>query len=240
LVLDEADRMLNDETFKPDMETILGALPKDRQTLMFSATTLKTLDTMLPKQLILGNNHEVEVINTTAEFIKTVEGLDQQMVVIPDNLKEFYLIYILKNLLDKSNLNQAMIFVQTCQKCHYMFLLLKHLEFNVTMIHSMIGQQKRLANIEKFKASKSKILVATDVASRGLDIQSVDMVINLDLPKNPKDYVHRVGRTARAGRNGTSITCVSQYDLKLLYAIEDFVKTKLTKIDLDESKVLDD
>ena len=129
------------------------------------------------------------------------------MLVIPENLKEFYAIHIIKTLLQKGK--QAIIFVRTCEKTHYFFLLLKSLEINVTLIHSLIGQQKRLANIEKFKAGRSQVLIATDVASRGLDIQSVDLVINLDLPQQPKDYVHRVGRTARAGRSGVSYTLVS-------------------------------
>lgn len=114
------------------------------------------------------------------------------------------------------------------------------MEGGVTYIHSLLNQKKRLANIARFKSSQARILVATDVASRGLDIPSVHLVLNFDVPKNPKDYVHRVGRTARAGRGGTSMTLVTQYDIKLITAVEDFVKVKLEKAVLPEKEVLDD
>ena len=91
-----------------------------------------------------------------------------------------------------------------------------------------------------FKSNLRKILIATDVASRGLDIPQVKLVINFDVPKNPKDYVHRVGRTARAGRGGTAITLVTQYDIKLILACEKYINTKLTKVDYNEKEVLDD
>lgn len=110
----------------------------------------------------------------------------------------------------------------------------------MALIHSLVQQQKRLANIEKFKSNKSQILIATDVASRGLDIQNVDLVINFDLPRSAKDYVHRVGRTARAGRRGKAYSFVTQYDLKLLYSIEEYTKEKLKKEEVDEDKVLED
>lgn len=92
----------------------------------------------------------------------------------------------------------------------------------------------------KFKSNFCKFLVATDVASRGLDIPSVQLVLNFDVPKNPKDYVHRVGRTARAGRGGQALTIVSQYDVSLILSIEEFIKSKLSKVSLDEEEVLED
>jgi len=95
-------------------------------------------------------------------------------------------------------------------------------------------------NILKFKSNFCQILVATDVASRGLDIPSVEFVINFDVPKCPKDYVHRVGRTARAGRGGQSLTFVTQYDVKLLLAIEDYIDKKIEKTTIDEEKALED
>lgn len=92
----------------------------------------------------------------------------------------------------------------------------------------------------RFKSSHCTFLVATDVASRGLDIQKVSLVMNYDVPKNPKDYVHRVGRTARAGRGGLALTFVTQYDVKLLQAVEEFIGQKLNKDEVDEDKVLED
>jgi ATP-dependent RNA helicase DDX49/DBP8 len=97
-----------------------------------------------------------------------------------------------------------------------------------------------LANIAKFKSSQARILVATDVASRGLDIPFVHLVLNFDVPKNPRDYVHRVGRTARAGRGGTAVTLVTQYDIKLVLAAEEYINTKLEKVEYPEKQVLDD
>lgn len=110
----------------------------------------------------------------------------------------------------------------------------------MTFIHSLLSQRKRLANIAKFKSSQSRILVATDVASRGLDIPYVHLVLNFDVPKNPRDYVHRVGRTARAGRGGTAVTLVTQYDIKLVLAAEEYINTKLEKVEYPEKQVLDD
>ena len=114
------------------------------------------------------------------------------------------------------------------------------MDFECAIIHSQLEQRVRTNNIMKFKSNHCKYLVATDVASRGLDIPSVEFVLNYDVPKNPKDYVHRVGRTARAGRGGSSMTIVSQYDVKLLLSIEDFINIKLEKKTLDENEVLDD
>ena len=98
----------------------------------------------------------------------------------------------------------------------------------------------RAKNLEKFKSSYSTILVATDVASRGLDIPEVALVVNFDIPRDPKDYVHRVGRTARAGRGGKSISLVTQYDVQLILAIESYTKVKMEKLSLKESEVLED
>jgi ATP-dependent RNA helicase DDX49/DBP8 len=114
------------------------------------------------------------------------------------------------------------------------------IEGGVTYIHSLLSQRKRLNNIARFKSSQARVLVATDVASRGLDIPSVHFVLNFDVPKNPRDYVHRVGRTARAGRGGTAVTLVTQYDIKLVIAAEEYIKTKLVKAEYPEKEVLED
>jgi ATP-dependent RNA helicase DDX49/DBP8 len=121
-----------------------------------------------------------------------------------------------------------------------MLLIELEIEGGVTFIHSLLSQRKRLANIAKFKSSQARILVATDVASRGLDIPYVHLVMNFDVPKNPRDYVHRVGRTARAGRGGTAVTLVTQYDIKLVLAAEEYINTKLEKVEYPEKQVLDD
>ena len=229
LVFDEADRMLTEDSFRPELEIILKALPKERQTLLFSATMVEDYDRLLSKDLIFGSAQKdlLEVGNTKEadeEFQRTVQGLEQKFTLIPENVKEAYLVYILKEAKLKKQ-QQCIIFTSTCRNCHFLAMLLIELEIEggVTFIHSLLSQRKRLANIARFKSSQARILVATDVASRGLDIPSVQFVLNFDVPKNPKDYVHRVGRTARAGRGGTSLTLVTQYDIKLITAAEDYI-----------------
>ena len=154
-------------------------------------------------------------------------------------MKEAYLIHILKTQKLKKN-QQCIIFASTCKNCHFLALLLREMDFDVALIHSQLEQRVRTNNLLKFKSSQCKYLIATDVASRGLDIPSVEFVLNYDVPANPKDYVHRVGRTARAGRGGRSLTICSQYDVKLLLSIETFINLKLEKKTLDEDEVLDD
>ena len=119
-------------------------------------------------------------------------------------------------------------------------MLLRELDFDVALIHSQLEQRVRMNNLLKFKSNFCQILVATDVASRGLDIPSVEFVLNFDVPKCPKDYVHRVGRTARAGRGGQSLTFVTQYDVNLLLAIEEYIDKKLDKTKVDEDVVMED
>uniref|UniRef100_A0A7S3KPB4 Helicase C-terminal domain-containing protein n=1 Tax=Euplotes crassus TaxID=5936 RepID=A0A7S3KPB4_EUPCR len=113
-----------------------------------------------------------------------------------------------------------------------------------TCIHSLLPLHQRMKNLFLFKAERIPVLVATDLASRGLDIPSVDLVINFDVPVEPIDYVHRTGRTARAGRGGMAITFITQYDIKLIYSIEEYASVKLEEVDAElqstEDQVLDD
>ena len=119
-------------------------------------------------------------------------------------------------------------------------MFLNELGFEVSMLHSQLTQRKRIANLAKFKSQHVKILVATDVASRGLDIPKVEFILNFDVPMSPKDYVHRVGRTARAGRGGRALTFVTQFDVTLILAAEEYIKTKLESIELDEKEAISD
>lgn len=132
------------------------------------------------------------------------------------------------------------VFASTCRCTHFLAMLLQELGFKTALLHSQLNQGKRIANLAKFKSQHVQILVATDVASRGLDIPMVQFVVNYDVPKNPKDYVHRVGRTARAGRGGSSLTLVTQYDVKLIKACEEYTKQRLTKTEIDEKEALSD
>jgi len=122
-----------------------------------------------------------------------------------------------------------MVFVGTCQRCQEVTEVLIEAGLTAVSLHSVLSQKRRLAALGKFKSSLVRVLVSTDVASRGLDIPEVDLVVNFDLPRVPSDYVHRVGRTARAGRRGRAVAMVTQYDVALLQGIEELVGRKMEK-----------
>jgi ATP-dependent RNA helicase DDX47/RRP3 len=130
-------------------------------------------------------------------------------------------------LLNEFSGNSALIFTDTCLNAVKLYFILYKLGFGVVALHGKLTQQKRLAALNRFKSKDKNILIATDVASRGLDIPFVDLVINYDVPQNSKSYIHRVGRTARAGRSGNSITIVTQYDVVMYQRIEHMLQKKL-------------
>lgn len=132
----------------------------------------------------------------------------------------------------------VIIFVGTCKGCHLLSAVLEELSISATSLHSHKAQKRRLAALDKFKSGAVPILLATDVASRGLDIPTVDLVVNFDLPTLARDYVHRVGRTARAGRPGWSLSLVSQYDTELVHTIEELTGQQLKKYSMPEKEVL--
>lgn len=129
-------------------------------------------------------------------------------------------------------------FTRTCDSTRKIALTLRNLGFGSVPIHGQMSQPKRLGALNKFKSGERSILVATDVASRGLDIPSVDVVINYDVPANSKDYVHRVGRTARAGRSGRSVTLVTQYDVEMFQKIEHLTGVKMEAFQAERDEVL--
>ena len=157
---------------------------------------------------------------------------------MPESVKECYLIYLLRNVTGRS----IIIFCSTCKRCHILQLLLEHLEMECSFIHSMIKQRQRMSNLQRFKSERSRILVCTDVASRGLDIPTVDIVINMDMPRSPVDYIHRVGRTGRGeGKAGLAISLITQYDIELLHAVEEYINLELTELEgITENDVLQD
>lgn len=132
----------------------------------------------------------------------------------------------------------TIVFCSTCAGCKVLKCILDELGFESAAIHSQLMQSSRFESLDRFKSGRVSMLVATDVASRGLDIPTVDLVINYELPSAPRDYVHRVGRTARAGRTGQSISFVSQYDIELLQKIEDLIGEKLAEFETKEDDVL--
>lgn len=133
---------------------------------------------------------------------------------------------------------RAQVFTRTCDSTRKIALTLRNLGFGSVPIHGQMSQPKRLGALNKFKGGERSILVATDVASRGLDIPSVDVVINYDVPGNSKDYVHRVGRTARAGRSGRSVTIVTQYDVEMFQKIEHLTGVKMEAFPAERDEVL--
>ncbi|BFI25254.1 hypothetical protein AXG93_2490s1280 [Marchantia polymorpha subsp. ruderalis] len=230
LVLDEADRLL-EVGFEGEMRTILQSMPSSRQTLLFSAT-------------MTGNLKALHELSSDKAFFyeayqgfKTVETLKQEYIFLPANVKDVYLLHLLSNLEDDS-VRSVIIFASSCRTCHLLSLIMEEMDVDTVALHSMKTQQQRLASLSRFKAGQVPILIATDVASRGLDIPTVDLVINYDIPRMARDYVHRVGRTARAGRGGCAISLVTQYDVELVQEIEKVVGKKLEEHETKEDEVL--
>ncbi|XP_019192377.1 PREDICTED: DEAD-box ATP-dependent RNA helicase 36 [Ipomoea nil] len=223
LVLDEADRVL-DVGFEEELKVIFQCLPKNRQTLLFSATMTSELQTLL--ELSVNKAYFYEAY----EGFKTVDSLKQQYLLTPSNIKEVSLFCVLSKMEDMG-IRSAIVFVSTCRTCHFLSLLLEELDLEAAALHSFKSQSLRLSALHKFKSGKVPILLATDVASRGLDIPTVDLVINYDLPRYPRDYVHRVGRTARAGRGGLAASIVTEYDVELLHEIEAVLGKQLEEFE---------
>lgn len=227
LIMDEADRILNMD-FEDEVDKILKVIPKERNTFLFSATMTKKVAKL--QRASLQNPVKVEV---STKF-QTVEKLQQSYIFIPQKYKDCYLVSILNDLAG----NSFMIFCGTCNNVKRICLLLRHLGFHAIPLHGQMSQSKRLGSLNKYKSKSRNILIATDVASRGLDIPHVDIVINFDIPTHSKDYIHRVGRTARAGRAGRSITFVTQYDVELYQRIEFLIDKKLPLHPMVEEEVM--
>ncbi|CAI5532802.1 unnamed protein product [Closterium sp. Naga37s-1] len=251
LVLDEADRLL-DRGFEEEIGAILARMPKERQTLLFSAT-------------FTANLHALKAMSKTKklfhfeayEGFKTVEALDQSYLFLPSNVRDVYLCRLLSRLLPSLStilspapppsssaaarppVRSVIVFTSSCQSCQAVSALLDEVGLSNAPLHALLPQRKRSAALHRFKASQVPILVATDVASRGLDIPTVDLVINYDIPRFTRDYVHRVGRTARAGRGGRAISLVTQYDVHLVHSIEKLIGRQLAECtDVTEGDVL--
>lgn len=228
LVMDEADRLLDME-FGPVLDKILKILPvQERTTYLFSATMTSKIDKL--QRASLTNPVKCAVSNK----YQTVDTLVQTLMVVPGGLKNTFLIYLLNEFIGKTTI----IFTRTKANAERISTLANLLEFNATALHGDLNQNQRTGALDLFKAGRRSILVATDVAARGLDIPSVDIVINYDIPVDSKSYIHRVGRTARAGRSGKSISLVSQYDLELILRIEEVLGKKLPKENVDKDIIL--
>ncbi|KAI7816232.1 P-loop containing nucleoside triphosphate hydrolase protein [Gamsiella multidivaricata] len=240
LVLDEADRLLT-ETFADDLGGILEALPKKRQTLLFTAT-------MTDAVLELANPSSEEAngkpSNTPAPFVyqcktavSTVSTLAQSYIFIPSQLRETYLAYLLRS--ESFDKKSTIIFCGRCRTAETIRLMLRELGIACTALHSEMSQQERLNSLAKFRGGITTVLIATDVGSRGLDIPSVMLVLNYDIPRDPTDYIHRVGRTARAGRGGQAISIVTERDIALVQDIEARINKTMDEYPVPENKALE-
>ncbi|KAL7302883.1 hypothetical protein TKK_0004113 [Trichogramma kaykai] len=233
LVLDEADRLLGGN-YDAQMSIIFKAIPKERQSLLFSATITDALDKV--KQV---SSKEVFMWESTDDSgLATVKELDQRYVLCPYNVRDAYLVEVIRTFRYDNATGSIMIFTDTCKNCQLISMTMNEVGFENVALHAMIKQKDRLTSLQKFKSKQVKILIATDVAARGLDIPIVSLVINHNIPNIPKEYIHRVGRTARAGRNGMAISLVTPQDIKLLHAIEELVGTKLTNYVVSDKEIV--
>lgn len=222
VVLDEADRLLHAEgrgSQLPDVEECLSVLPPatERQTLLFTATItpeVRALKDMPQKP----GKQPVFVCEVDTQMLAIPATLSQKHIQVPVTHKEHYLHMFL--LTEGNEDKTIIIFCNRTSTAQYLHHLLRLLDHRVTSLHSKLPQRQRVDNLARFRASAARILVATDVAARGLDIPEVSLVVNYDIPRDPDDYIHRVGRTARAGRSGESTTFVGQRDVDLVLAIE--------------------
>lgn len=209
LVLDEADRML-DMGFMPDLRRIMSKLPKQRQTLMFSATFADEMERLAKDML-----HEPSRI-TVGRVSKPVDAVRQVLFAVQQHDKAKLLLQVL----DAEKMNCVIIFLRTKDRTERLMHSLRKSGHKAEAIHGDRSQRQRQSALEGFKSGKYKILVATDVAARGLDVDGISHVINYDIPQAPDDYIHRIGRTARAEAEGDAITFVCPDEFAALAGIE--------------------
>jgi len=200
------------------LEKILKFLPRERQTYLFSATMSEKVETL--QRASLQNPVRVSVVTSSYQ---TVSTLLQNYLLIPQMHKDTYFISLADHFAGRS----MIVFTRTVRDAQRLAILLRTLGFGALALHGQLSQSARLGALKRFKEGSRDILVATDVAARGLDIPNVDVVVNYDVPSDSKTYIHRVGRTARAGRSGRALTMVNQYDYEPYLRIEHALGTKL-------------
>ena len=222
-----------DGTFDEQIETIFSALPKKRQTLLFTATITDSLKTLREVALQDALYYEDE----NAEKGGTVDKCDQRFVLTPPEAKDGYLVHVVQLCREKYERGSIIIFVRTCKECEAIAMMLNQFDYAAVSLHSSKSQRDRMGALSQFKSNHVRILVATDVASRGLDIPTVEFVINHDVPSVSKNYVHRVGRTARAGRRGMAVTLITPADVKLVKAIEVLIDKELEELAVKDDQV---
>ena len=217
-ILDEADRML-DMGFYDDIMQIVKFLPKERQTIMFSAT-------MPAKIQQLANN----ILNNPAEVKLAVSKPADKIMQAAYICHESQKLGIIRTLFNDETLERVIIFASSKLKVKEVTKALRQMKLNVGEMHSDLEQSQRENVMLDFKAGRIKVLVATDIVSRGIDIDDIRLVVNYDVPRDCEDYVHRIGRTARANNDGVAITFVSEQDQGYFYKLEKFLEKDIYKI----------
>jgi ATP-dependent RNA helicase RhlE len=213
LVLDEADRML-DMGFKRDIDRIMDLLPKQRQSLLFSATFSPEIRDLAKKTL-----KQPVMVDVTPEN-STVEKINQEVIYVDKGQKTAMLV----QLIEEGNWNQVLVFTRTKHGANKLAKSLISKNISSDAIHGNKTQNNRIKALANFKNGEIRVLVATDIAARGLDIPLLPHVINYELPNIPEDYVHRIGRTGRAGASGKAISLVCQEEKDYLRGIQNLIK----------------
>ncbi len=215
-ILDEADRMM-DIGFLPDIRRIERLLPKNRQTMLFSAT--------LQPIIALSGEMTRNPVRVEAEQTLTPNAITQALYPVPEHLK----FQLLERLLQDEGMESVLLFTRTKRRADRIARKLQRAKISATVIHGDRSQGQRVAALEAFKRGKMRVLVATDVAARGIDVAGISHVVNYDMPQQPDDYVHRIGRTGRAQAVGQAYTMVTADDLRMVHRIEYILKEQIPR-----------